>query len=145
MKPFRSSVVVVVAVLLAACGSPGGVGRVPTATSPGPPAEPARPTAAPASADATAAEIAALRERLAAAPSDPAALRDLGLALLQRVRETADPSLYAPAEEALERARSIDPDDPLVLVGLGSIELGRHEFAAALETSEAALHLAPSM
>jgi tetratricopeptide (TPR) repeat protein len=150
MKSIRSAVtaavLLVLAVLLAAaCGSPGGVGRLPAATPPVPPAVPARPTATPAPADATAAEISALRERLAAAPSDPAALRDLGLALLQRVRETADPSLYAQAEEALARARSIDPDDPLVLVGLGSIELGRHDFAAALETSETALALASSM
>src|SRR5262245_27988989 len=78
----------------------------------------AQPTAPPSD---TVAEIAALRARLAASPDDAATLRDLGLALLQRVRETADPSLYAQAEKALTRARDLAPDDPKVLVGIASL------------------------
>ena len=118
------------------------------------PAEPRSPVAAPAVApapsatsdsDSTQAQIAGLRDRLAADPDDAATLRDLGLALLQRVRETADPSLYDQAEEALDRARDLAPDDPLVLVGLGGLQLGRHDFADALATADAALALAPGM
>ncbi|HEX5012984.1 MAG TPA: tetratricopeptide repeat protein [Candidatus Limnocylindrales bacterium] len=72
-------------------------------------------------------------------------MRDLGLALLQRVRETGDPSLYAQAEEALTRARDLAPDDAKVLVGIASLQLGRHRFADALETADAALAIAPSL
>ena len=91
------------------------------------------------------AQIAALRDRWPRTPTTPTTLRDLGLALLQRVRETADPSLYDQAEEALDRACRLAPDDPLVLVGIGGLQLGRHEFADALETAETALELAPSL
>ncbi len=76
-------------------------------------------------------------------PSDAGAQRDLGFAVLQRVRETADPSLYAPAEAAFERARSLAPDDALVLVGIGSLQLGKHDFADALVTARDAIDLAP--
>lgn len=125
--------------LVAACAP----AAVPPATQPRAP----HSTAAQASADATStvALIARLRDRLAADPDDAATLRDLGLALLQRVRETADPSLYDQADEALDRARDLAPDDPLILVGIGGLELGRHDFEDALATAEAALELAPSM
>ena len=84
-----------------------------------------------------------MRAAIDADPSDAGAQRDLGFALLQRVRETADPSLYAPAEAAFERARSLAPDDALVLVGIGSLQLGKHDFATALETARRAIELAP--
>jgi tetratricopeptide (TPR) repeat protein len=80
-----------------------------------------------------------LLDRVAAEPDDGDAQLELGLALLQRVRETADPSLYAPAEAALTAARRLLPDDPAPLVGLGGLQLGRHDFAAALETGRAAV------
>ena len=95
------------------------------------------------SESATQAEIERLSARVEADPNDPATQRDLGLALLQRVRETADPSLYAPAEAALRRALELAPDDVLVLVGLGGLQLGRHEFAEALETGESAVEAFP--
>jgi len=76
-------------------------------------------------------------------PTDGLAQRDLGLALLQRIRETADPSLYPAADEALAAARTLLPDDPLVPVGIGGLQLGRHEFAAALKTGQAALDAFP--
>ena len=47
-------------------------------------------------------------------------------ALIQRIRETADPSLYAPAAEALDAARALSPDDASVLVGIGGLQLGKH-------------------
>jgi tetratricopeptide (TPR) repeat protein len=106
---------------------------------------PKAPTAAATAPAGTSAEISSLRARVTARPDDPIALRDLGLGLLQRVRETADPSLYEGAEEALVRAGDLAPDDPLVLVGLGGLQLGRHQFTAALETAHRALGLDPSL
>ena len=93
----------------------------------------------------TAAGIEALQARLAQDPDDAEALRDLGLALLQRVRETADPSLYERAEEAFEQARSLAPEDAMILVGIGGLELARHDFEDALETAHDALSLRPGL
>jgi tetratricopeptide (TPR) repeat protein len=106
-------------------GTPGGA-ELPAATVP-----------------PTQALIESLTARVDADPNDPAAQRDLGLALLQRVRETADPTLYAPAEQALQHALELSPDDVLALVGLGGLQLGRHEFALALESGDAAVEAFP--
>ena len=108
----------------------------PVATDP-----PASPAATPRSA--TADEIERLQAAIDADPSNPDAQRELGFALLQRVRETADPSLYSPAEAAFERSRRLAPDDALVLVGIGSLRLGKHDFAEALVTARRAIDMAP--
>ena len=78
-------------------------------------------------------------------PSDEASQRDLGFALLQRIRETADPSLYAPAEVAFDAARRLEPDDALVYVGIGGLQLGKHQFADALVTGRHAVELSPDL
>jgi tetratricopeptide (TPR) repeat protein len=135
---------VVLGVVTAACASPA------SPASPSPTAQaPRTPSPAPAAPDlrqsTTAALIDRLQSAIAADPSDGAAQRDLGFALLQRVRETADPSLYAPAEAAFERARDLAPDDPLVLVGISSLQAGKHDFAAALETARDAIEIAPRL
>lgn len=128
-----------------ASASAGAVARTPTpapvssmvATSPTPPA--------PAPVDsATQARVAFLVDRVQADPGDGDAQLELGLALLQRIRETADPSLYTPAAKALTAARRLLPRDPQALVGLGGLQLGRHEFAAAFRTAQAALKLDPT-
>ena len=93
----------------------------------------------------TVGEIARLQAAVAADADDADAQRDLGLALIQRIRETADPSLYAPAGAALEAARRLAPDDALVLVGLGGLRLGKHDFATALRTGRAAVALSPGL
>ncbi len=146
----RLSALVVGALLVAACGgtaSPAsdttaGAGSVPpTATLiPSPP--PTR--AAPPTTPPTQGLIEFFSGRVAEDPDDAEAQLQLGLALLQRIRETADPSLYAAAEEALGAARRLRPDDALPLVGLGGILLGKHEFAEALRVGEAATTLDPS-
>lgn len=136
-------------VLVAACGVPAGSSIPSTAVSPSPatiPPSAAMPSATPvpvAAMPPTQGLIEALTARVDADPDDPGVQRDLGLALLQRIRETADPSLYIPAEAALQHAREIAPDDVLVLVGLGALQLGRHEFALALETGRAAVDAFP--
>lgn len=93
----------------------------------------------------TQAEIDRLLAVIQADPADGEAHRDLGFALLQRVRETADPSRYAAAEQAFAEARRLLPDDALTLVGIGSLQLGRHEFAEALETGREAAALSPTL
>jgi len=99
----------------------------------------------PAVGAATVDEIERLRSAIDANPSDAGAQRDLGFAFLQRVRETADPALYGRAEAAFERARDLAPDDALVLVGIGSLQLARHEFTAALVTARSAIDVAPRL
>ena len=93
----------------------------------------------------TVAEIARLQAAVQANPSDPISQRDLGFALLQRVRETADPTLYAPAAAALGTARSLDPGDALVLVGIGGLQLGKHQFAEALVSGQQAIAMSPTL
>ena len=93
----------------------------------------------------TVAQIARLQAAVQANPSDPVSQRDLGFALLQRVRETADPTLYAPAAAAFEAARTLDPGDALVLVGIGGLQLGKHQFAEALVTGQQALAMSPRL
>lgn len=82
---------------------------------------------------------------MAANPNDAESQRDLGFALLQRVHETADPSLYEPAAAAFEVARALAPDDALVLVGIGGLHLGKHEFAEALTTGRKAAEGSPTL
>ncbi|HEV8281598.1 MAG TPA: tetratricopeptide repeat protein [Candidatus Limnocylindrales bacterium] len=109
---------------------------------PGPAASPGLP--APTRVDSTTqARIEFLVRRVKDDPNDGDAHLELGLALLQRIRETADPSLYAPAEEAFVAARRLLPYDPGPLVGLGGLQLGRHEFTAALATARSALTFDP--
>lgn len=105
------------------------------------PTEP--PASAPKGGSATEARIARARQALTADPTNGEAYLELGVALLQRVRETADPSLYPLADQAFAKARQLVPDDPLVLVGIGTLQLARHEFAKALTSGRAALKEAP--
>ncbi|MEO8437910.1 MAG: tetratricopeptide repeat protein [Chloroflexota bacterium] len=116
----------------------------PTADAAPSPASPA-PSARPSAPSRTVAEIARLEAAIAADPTDPDTQRDLGFALLQRIRETADPSLYAPATEAFETARRLAPEDALVLAGIGGLQLGKHQFAEALVTGRAAVKLSPNL
>ena len=121
------------------------------ASTPPPTAEPSvAPSLAPrvspgAATSPTVAEIERLRAVVTADATDAASWRDLGFAFSQRVRETADPSLYTSADEAFARATALTPEDPLLLAGIGGLQLGRHEFAAALETGQAALALDPTL
>ena len=151
--------------ILAACGpsaaprsaaptsaaAPSGTGDVAGTATPQPASPRASPLGVPTPSPSTAptsptqVEIDRLLAAVAADPDDAEAQRDLGLALLQRVRETADPSLYEPAAAALETAKRLAPDDATVLVGIGALQLGKHEFANALETGRQAAELSPSL
>lgn len=147
---------IVFALLSAACATARPSSPPPTAFSTpaaggttqsvGPVGSTAPAAASPAaSTSRTVADIARLEAAVAANPSDGDSQRDLGFALLQRVRETADPSLYAPADVAFKAALAITPDDALVLVGIGGLELGKHRFAEALVTGRKAVELSPNL
>jgi len=82
---------------------------------------------------------------VSADPADEDSQRDLGFALAQRVRETADPSLYAPAMSAFTAALKLQPEDALALAGVAGIQLGKHQFADALVTARNAIKLSPSL
>lgn len=94
---------------------------------------------------AAAATIARLEPQLVADPNDPTKQRDLGFALLQRIRETADPTLYVPAQAAFDAALALDPGDALTLVGIGGLQLGKHQFADALVTGRKAVAMSPRL
>lgn len=83
--------------------------------------------------DSRAEQIASLEQQAADRPDDGDIFVRLSSAYLQRVRETADPSYYALAETAVERALSIRPTDPDALTVAGAIAASKHDFAEALE------------
>src|SRR5215210_6801215 len=103
------------------------LGRFALAGGDGTPVIPLRPAAT------TEAAVADLQARLGATPDDPVLLTRLGEAYLIREQETADPTYFTRAGQALDRSQSFAPDRPATLTGLGLLALGRHDFAAALE------------
>jgi tetratricopeptide (TPR) repeat protein len=67
----------------------------------------------------------------------------LGQAYLQKARETGDPGYYPKAETLFQQALARDGNDIDAMVGLGTLALARHEFAAALDWGERARARAP--
>jgi cytochrome c-type biogenesis protein CcmH/NrfG len=92
----------------------------------------------------TAALVERLLARVEADPGDAEGLTLLGLAYQQRARETADPSYYPRAEEALRRAVSLRDDDYLTFTGLAALAASRHRFAEARRLAERAVRLNPA-
>ena len=84
------------------------------------------------SAGDTQAEIAGLQAELQANPHNVKALETLGLAYLQRVRETGDASYYPKAGGILHEALAQRPNDLIATAGLGQLALARHQFHHAL-------------
>jgi tetratricopeptide (TPR) repeat protein len=82
--------------------------------------------------------IAQLQERIKRNPDDTEAYAQLGLAQLQRVRETADPTLYPKAEQALAEALKRDPQQFDAILGQGILALARHQFTDALSWGQRA-------
>src|SRR5215208_2970562 len=87
--------------------------------------------------------IAGLQRRLKDNPEDFSSYVNLANAYLQKVRETGDPSMYAKAEDLLDRAEKIEPHNPELFATRGILALARHDFARALEFGERALALNP--
>ena len=90
-------------------------------------------------ASATDRQIGALQERLRQHPEDQPSATRLGLAYLQRARETSDPSYLSRADGILQQALAAAPDDPDTLIGLGTLALARHQFQAAADWGQHAI------
>jgi tetratricopeptide (TPR) repeat protein len=67
----------------------------------------------------------------------------LGAAYLQKWRDNGDPSWYAKAEPALDKARALEPDNFLALLETASLEASRHNFDSALAWAEKAIAAIP--
>ncbi|NOK59584.1 MAG: Tetratricopeptide (TPR) repeat [Chloroflexi bacterium AL-W] len=87
--------------------------------------------------------IGQLQAYLRTHPDDTDAHATLGLSLLYRVRETADPQLYVQAEAAFDTALEHEPHHFNALVGKGMLALSRHQFTEALEWGNRALEVNP--
>jgi tetratricopeptide (TPR) repeat protein len=92
----------------------------------------------------TAAEVAGLQAELRLRPHDAKALATLGLAYLQRVRETGDASYYPKADGVLHEALAASPHDLVATAGLGQLALARHRFREALELGLRARAISPT-
>jgi tetratricopeptide (TPR) repeat protein len=88
---------------------------------------------------ATDRQISALQDRLRQVPSDQKSATQLGLAYLQRARETSDPSYYTRADGILNQALAQAPDDTDTLIGLGALALARHQFSDAVTWGQHAI------
>jgi len=90
-----------------------------------------------------ASEIERLQARLKADPDNASAYAQLGLVMLQRVRENGDPALYIQAERAFRAALARNPDQLDALIGMGSLALSRHAFTEAIVWGERAKAINP--
>jgi tetratricopeptide (TPR) repeat protein len=89
-------------------------------------------------------QIQALQERLKAHPDDWQSYSQLGLAYLQKVRETSDPAYYQKAEMALNQALKHAPDDYTAIGAQGALALASHQFLSALDWGQRARQINPS-
>ena len=134
------------AALAAAVLALGGVLRHPSASA----ATDALPAAVAAelqkgfAAGDTQAEIAGLQAELRADPTSTKALDTLGLAYLQRVRETGDPTYYGKADGILHESLRLAPHDLIATAGLGQLALSRHRFREALALGLRAKRISPT-
>jgi tetratricopeptide (TPR) repeat protein len=92
----------------------------------------------------TDAQIQTLQDRLRSHPDDWQVYSQLGLAYLQKGRETGDPTYYQKVEEALDQALSSNPEDYAAVSAKGALALARHDFASALAWGEKAKQINPS-
>ena len=92
----------------------------------------------------TEAEVAGLQAELRLRPHDVKALETLGLAYLQRVRETGDASYYPKADGILHEALAFAPRDLIATAGLGQLALARHQFSRALALGLRAQAISPT-
>lgn len=110
-------------------------------TGPGSTPSTAAATRGPAGA---AADLLRAQTTLRNDPDNPGALTNLGLAYLNRAKETADPTYYTKAGSALDRSARLRPRDLRTTVGLGLLDLSRHEFRRALARGRAAERIEPA-
>jgi len=89
--------------------------------------------------------IPMLQEKLKQEPENPEWNSALGLAYLQKARETGDPSYYTKADALFDRALASRRDHVDALIGRASLAMSRHEFEQAREIAERALRLNPDV
>jgi tetratricopeptide (TPR) repeat protein len=92
----------------------------------------------------TAQRIEGLQAQVREAP-DPDGYAQLGLAYLQQVRETGDPTFYPRAQGTFEEALRLDPSNFTATSGLGSLALARHDFSGGLALGERAARINPDV
>lgn len=117
----------------------GAVGLSPTGSS-------TQETAATASRSSGPARgTEALRERVKRLPKDPVSWADLGMALVQQARTTADQATYTQAENALRRSLALQPAQNLhAEIGMGALAAARHQFRDALAWARKAVATSPA-
>ncbi len=99
------------------------------------------PAVAAGSLEAT---IASLQDRLHVVPDDWRSYASLGLAYVAQSRVTGDPSWYPKAEGVLARSLEINADGNVEeALGVGVLDLARHDFAGALRQGRRAAALDP--
>src|SRR5580765_4527090 len=91
----------------------------------------------------TASFVRRLVAELRTHPGDGKSYTLLGLAYQQRARETGNPDYYTKSEQALDRARQLQPQDSATASALGSLALARHRFREALVFGRESVRLAP--
>lgn len=84
-----------------------------------------------------------LQAQIKQSPDTAKLYAQLGWAYVQRLRETADATLYAQATQAFGEALKRDGRDVDALLGQGSLALSRHEFAEAIQWGERAKAINP--
>jgi tetratricopeptide (TPR) repeat protein len=133
------------AALVAAVSLVGGVLRDSGTAAPPPRVTPAGDGAVEAalSSGDTESLVRRLTDELRRNPNDARSYQLLGLAYQQRARETGNPAYYTKSGQALARARSLVPADPITLSAQGSLALARHRFDDARRFGRAAVRLAP--
>jgi tetratricopeptide (TPR) repeat protein len=107
------------------------------------PAADATRDVAPGGVSPTDRRIGALQERLREVPGDQRSATQLGLAYLQRARESSDPGYYTRADGVLHQALAAAPGDADTLIGLGALALARHQFQDAVDWGQRALAANP--
>jgi tetratricopeptide (TPR) repeat protein len=100
-------------------------------------------SADPASVSPAEARIAIAHAAIEKSPSVARGYSDLALALSRRARETSDPSYYREADEALDRALAISPEDFEATKVRAWVRLGQHRFLDAYELARALNERAP--
>ena len=84
-------------------------------------------------------EIAKWQAKVQANAQDKQAMTNLGDALMQKGRETADASYYGLAENSYKQALAVDAKYVDALDGMAWVTSGRHEFEQSMDWSQKAL------
>ncbi len=74
---------------------------------------------------------------------DARALVNLGDALMQHVRETADTTYYSYAERLYQQAMALQPRNAEAILGLAWVNSGRHQFDKSIEWAKQVIAIEP--